>query len=72
MWSLKIMFCLVLIFMVLAMSFRIFNRLRFSYGRYISDADFEFGNNTFVIGNEMAEKLFGTAERAVEKNLRKR
>ncbi|HYM94935.1 MAG TPA: ABC transporter permease [Chitinophagaceae bacterium] len=36
-----------------------------SFGRYISDADFEFGNTSFVIGNDVAEKLFGTAERAV-------
>jgi len=40
-----------------------------SYGRYMSDADFEFGSNTFVIGNEVAEKLFGTAERAIGKDL---
>lgn len=39
------------------------------FGRYISDAEFEFGNNAFVIGNEVAEKLFGTAERAVDKQI---
>ncbi|HEX4878141.1 MAG TPA: ABC transporter permease [Chitinophagaceae bacterium] len=32
------------------------------YGRYISDADFSRGNNVAVIGNEIAEKLFGTSE----------
>jgi putative ABC transport system permease protein len=40
-----------------------------SFGRYISDADFEYGNNAFVIGIDVAEKLFGTAERAIGKNL---
>lgn len=38
-----------------------------SYGRYISDADFEYGNNTVVIGNEIAEKLLGNGETAVGK-----
>lgn len=38
-------------------------------GRYISDADFEFGNNAFVIGYTIAEKLFGTADRALNKEI---
>lgn len=36
-------------------------------GRYISDADFEYGNNSAVIGNTIAEKLLGNAETAVGK-----
>ncbi len=36
-------------------------------GRYISDADFEYGNNTAVVGNEIAEKLLGNAETAIGK-----
>ena len=40
-----------------------------SSGRYISDADFEFGNNSIVIGNTIAEKLIGSAEIAVGKTL---
>jgi putative ABC transport system permease protein len=40
-----------------------------SVGRYISDAEFEYGNNSFVIGNEIAEKLFGAAEFALGKQL---
>jgi putative ABC transport system permease protein len=38
-------------------------------GRYISDADFEYGNNSVVIGNEIAEKLLGNAETAVGKTI---
>jgi len=37
------------------------------YGRYISNIEFDQGNNAFVIGIEIAEKLFGEAERAVGK-----
>ncbi len=36
-------------------------------GRYISDAEFEQGSPTCVIGYENATNLFGTAERAVGK-----
>lgn len=36
-------------------------------GRYISDAEFGHGSNVMVIGIEVAEKLFGSAERAVGK-----
>lgn len=39
------------------------------YGRYITDAEFGLGNNSAVIGNEVAEKLFGDAERAVGKQV---
>ncbi len=38
-------------------------------GRYISDAEFEYGSNAFVIGNEIAEKLYVSAERALGKSL---
>lgn len=37
------------------------------YGRYLSDAEFSQGSAVTVIGNEIAEKLFGSAERAVGK-----
>jgi len=39
------------------------------YGRYISDVEFQQGSNAFVIGNEIAEQLFITAERALGKML---
>lgn len=39
------------------------------YGRYITDAEFGLGSNTVVIGTEIAEKLFGDAQRAVGKQI---
>lgn len=39
------------------------------YGRYMTDAEFGLGSNSCVIGNEIAEKLFGDAERAVGKQI---
>lgn len=42
------------------------------YGRYISDAEFNSGSNTVAIGYEVAEKLFGSAELAVGKELKTR
>ncbi|OQY92038.1 MAG: hypothetical protein B6D37_15515 [Sphingobacteriales bacterium UTBCD1] len=36
-------------------------------GRYISDAEFEYGNNAAVVGSEIAEKLLGNAETAIGK-----
>jgi putative ABC transport system permease protein len=39
------------------------------WGRYMTDAEFGLGNNSVVIGNEIAEKLFGEAQRAVGKQL---
>lgn len=39
------------------------------YGRYISESEFEAGSSTAVIGNDVAEKLFGSAELAVDKQL---
>ncbi len=37
------------------------------YGRLMTDGEFDRGTNTVVIGNEVAEKLFGQAERAINK-----
>lgn len=37
------------------------------YGRYLSDAEFKQGSNAFVIGNEVAETLFISPERALGK-----
>lgn len=42
------------------------------YGRYISDAEFNSGSNAVAIGYEVAEKLFGSAELAVGRELRTR
>jgi putative ABC transport system permease protein len=38
-------------------------------GRYISDAEFSQGSNVLVIGHEVAEKLFGSPEVAVGKEI---
>ena len=38
-------------------------------GRYFSEAEFESGNGVAVIGNEIAEKLFGSPELAVGKEI---
>jgi len=38
-------------------------------GRFISDAEFNYGSAVAVIGTEVAEKLFGAAERAVGKTV---
>src|SRR5438270_2479782 len=43
--------------------------IEIQYGRYMTDAEFGLGSNSAVIGNEIAEKLFGTAERAVGKQV---
>jgi len=40
-----------------------------SSGRYISDAEFDRGGNVIVVGNEIAEKIFGNAELAVDKEV---
>jgi putative ABC transport system permease protein len=39
------------------------------YGRFMTDAEFGLGSNAAVIGNEIAEKLFGSPERAVGKQV---
>ncbi|RWZ87883.1 MULTISPECIES: ABC transporter permease [unclassified Hydrotalea] len=38
-------------------------------GRYISDYDFTYGTNATVIGNKVAEELFGNAEKAIGKEI---
>jgi len=43
--------------------------LRVAEGRYMSDADFERGTPSCVIGYTNAESLFGTAERSVGKEI---
>ena len=43
--------------------------LTMAYGRYISDAEFSYGTNVAVIGNEIAEKLFNEPELAVNKTV---
>jgi putative ABC transport system permease protein len=40
-----------------------------NYGRYLSDADFDRGISSVVIGNEVAEKLFGASDVAVGKEI---
>jgi putative ABC transport system permease protein len=39
------------------------------YGRYLSDAEFDRGVNAIVTGNDVAEKLFGNAELAVNREV---
>ncbi len=43
--------------------------LEIAYGRYISEAEFDRGTNVLVAGNEIAEKIFGSAELALEKEI---
>lgn len=38
-------------------------------GRNISESEFDGGSNSLLIGNEVAEKLFGTSERALNKTV---
>lgn len=40
-----------------------------AHGRSLIESEFDYGSNSTVIGNEIAEKLFGTAERAVSRTL---
>ncbi|MFL5741106.1 MAG: ABC transporter permease [Flavisolibacter sp.] len=46
--------------------------IEIQYGRYMTDAEFGLGSNSVVIGNEIAEKLFGTAQRALGKQVNAR
>lgn len=49
-----------------------FNKIQpidLSEGRYLSDAEFDRGSNVVVAGHEVAEKLFGSAEAAVGKEI---
>lgn len=39
------------------------------YGRYLNQMEFDYGTNSIVIGYENAEKLFGTAEKALGKTV---
>jgi putative ABC transport system permease protein len=41
----------------------------FSNGRYLSQMEFNSGSNTAIIGNTVAEELFGSPERAVGKQI---
>ena len=41
----------------------------FSNGRFLSQAEFSNGSNNGIIGNTIAEELFGSAERAIGKQL---
>jgi len=43
--------------------------ISFDYGRYISSAEFNSGNPVGLIGYDNAEKLYGTAERALGKSV---
>jgi putative ABC transport system permease protein len=43
--------------------------LEISYGRYILESEFERGANVIVIGNDIAEKIFGSAELAIDKEV---
>lgn len=43
--------------------------IEIQFGRFMTDAEFALGSNASVIGNEIAEKLFGNAERAVNKQV---
>lgn len=43
--------------------------LDLSYGRYPSESEFDHGSSVVVIGNEIAEKIFGSAELAVDKEI---
>ncbi len=47
--------------------FHLIQPIEIQYGRYFSDAAFSQGSNVSVIGNEIAEKLFGEPERAIGK-----
>ncbi|MCU7550334.1 ABC transporter permease [Chitinophagaceae bacterium LB-8] len=40
-----------------------------AYGRFMTDAEFDQGSNVVVIGNQIAEKLFGNPERAINKHI---
>lgn len=49
--------------------FRDIQPFEVSFGRFISDAEFNLGSNVMVIGITVAEKLFGSSEKAVGKLL---
>jgi len=41
-------------------------------GRYLSDAEFNYGSNAVVVGYDVAEKLFGSADIAIGKEVSSR
>ncbi|HTB51444.1 MAG TPA: ABC transporter permease [Ferruginibacter sp.] len=43
--------------------------LQIAAGRYISSSEFNNGSNVVLIGNDNAEKLYGSSERAVNKTI---
>jgi putative ABC transport system permease protein len=43
--------------------------IEIQYGRFMTDAEFGLGSNAAVIGNQIADKLFGSPERAVGKQI---
>jgi len=43
--------------------------LEIRYGRYVSDAEFDRGVNSIVVGNNVAEKRFGDPELAVDREV---
>jgi putative ABC transport system permease protein len=43
--------------------------MEISYGRYITEGEFNRGTNVIVVGNDIAEKLFGSPELAVDKEV---
>ncbi len=45
-------------------------KLTFGQGRYISDAEFNYGTNVAVIGDEVATKLFTLPEAAINKDIK--
>jgi putative ABC transport system permease protein len=40
-----------------------------SFGRYITNGEFNRGTNVIVVGNDIAEKLFGSPELAIDKEV---
>ncbi|MES1222966.1 MAG: ABC transporter permease, partial [Bacteroidota bacterium] len=52
-----------------SIDFKDIQPLDITHGRYFSDAEFDRGTNVIIIGIEVAEKLFGSAEQAIGKNL---
>jgi putative ABC transport system permease protein len=49
--------------------FSMIQPIEIQYGRYLIDSEFGIGTNTCVIGNEIAEKLFGEPQRALGKQI---
>src|SRR5215470_16205642 len=49
--------------------FNDFQTLDISYGRFITQSEFNLGSDVIIIGNEIAEKLFGYPEVAIGKGV---